>query len=221
MVARRILLLARPALLLLAACQKNVTDPFVADVGFQPLEPALAEASWPAPQEGDPYPETLGPIVRGTASGHDFAHARGYVHASLARVYQALHDPEAGRIHNPSEEWTPTLGVEPQYPISYRIRYVEYPFPTITVVWEVTYRGGALEGTDEAPTVVGFRYQKTWGNDNIRVQSGSLVATEVDTGVTSVEMVGWLDATTQGPDDVAGTVQDLYGNLLAVLAGLP
>jgi hypothetical protein len=220
MIARRLLLLAGAALPLVAGCQKNVTDPLPVEVGFQPLEP-VTDAAWPEGQAGDPYPETLGTVVYGSTPDHDFAHARGYVHAPLVSVYQALHDPAAGRIHNPSGEWHPTVGVEPEFPISYRIRYVEEPLPTLIVEWDVTYRGGPLEGTDAAPAVVGFRFQKTWGNDHIRVQAGSIVATEVDVGVTSVEMVGWLDADTQGPSDVAGTVRDLYGNLLGVLAAPP
>jgi hypothetical protein len=232
----------------LAGCGKNVTTEFPVSVGFQPIE-SVSDASWPAPLPGDPYPEALGDVVRGQTACHpdpfgpprwnippiavalqpqiqcdgpDWAHGRGYVHAPLATVYQALHDPAASRIHSPGDHWTPTLGVEPGYPISFRIRYHTTPLG-VTVDWDLTYRGGPLEGTDAVPTVVGLRYQKTWGSDYIKVESGSLVAAAVDGApdVTSVELVAWLDAATQGPNDVAGTVTDLFGDLVGVVHALP
>ena len=66
-----------------------------------------------------------------------------------------------------------------------------------------------------ASSRIGQRYQKTWGVSDIRVMTGSLVATAVDgaPGVTSVEMVEWLNATTQHQSDCDGTLTDLFGDL--------
>ena len=86
--------------------------------------------------------------------------------------------------------------------------------------FDITYRAGPLEGTEDAPIKVGERYQKTWGIRNIEVMSGSLVATEVAPGVTAVEMVAWLKATTQYQSDCNGTVVDLFGDLEAKLASM-
>ena len=61
-------------------------------MGFQPLEAISSSASWPAPTETDPHPEGLGAIVAVPERGHYASHARGYVHAPLAKVYAALHE---------------------------------------------------------------------------------------------------------------------------------
>jgi hypothetical protein len=210
---------------LLAGCGRNVRDEFPLSVGFQPLEPLTPLAGWPAPTAGDPHPQGLGTIVAVPSGGHDTAHARGYLHAPLARVYEALRDPAASYIHNdggrPRLDGPPVLDVEP-FPISFRVRYAN---ATIIgeVKYEVTYRAGPLEGTEAAPLVIAQRYQKTWGTDHIHVMAGSLVATAVDGApdVTSVEMVAWLRADTQDQGDCNGTVRDLFGELEAKLASMP
>jgi hypothetical protein len=71
--------------------------------------------------------------------------------------------------------------------------------------------------------VIGERYQKTWGTTHIDVMAGSLLATAVDGApdVTSVEMIAWLKADTQGQSDCNGTVTDLFGNLVAKLQTMP
>jgi hypothetical protein len=90
-----------------------------------------------------------------------------------------------------------------------------------TVQFDVTYRAGPLEGTEGDPVRIGQRYQKTWGIANIHVMAGSLVAYEVAPGVTEVEMVAWLNATSQYQSDCNGTVADLFGDLQRVAAALP
>jgi hypothetical protein len=219
-VARSPTLVALTLAAAILACNHNVSDGFPHSVGFQPLEPA-ADASWPAAQGGDLHPAALGAIVTGTGGGHHWAHARGYLHAPLAKVYAALGEPAASRIHSDGDHWDPTFGVEPGFPVSFRIHYTVHDL--ITVSWEITYRAGPLQGTDAAPLEVGLRYQKTWGTVHIDVQSGSIVAAPVDgdTSVTSVELVCWLNADGQGESDVAGTVQDWWNDLSAAIAALP
>jgi hypothetical protein len=213
-------------LALAAGCGKNQVEDFPLSVGYQPLESLVAAALPPAPVGADLYPEGLGAIVAPAESGHFTSHARGYVHAPLAKVYQALHDPASSLIHNtsagPRLDGPPVMDVEPSFPVSFRVRY-----SNATVVgdvkFDVTYRAGPLQGTDAAPVVIGQRYQKTWGTSNIRVMSGSLVATAVAGApdVTEVEMIAWLDATTQHQSDCDGTLSDLFGDLVAVVAALP
>jgi hypothetical protein len=214
--------------LALAGCHpnQNFDTPFPAGVDFQPLEPILDAATFPAATTGDLHPEGLGPIVPNTNFAHWTSHARGYVHAPLARVYAALHVPDASFIHNdggaPRLERSPELDVEPQFPISFRVHYVN---PTVIgdVRFEVTYRGGPLTGTDAAPVEVGVCYQQTSGTQHIPVMTGSLVARAVggSPDVTEVEMIAWLKADTQGQSDCDGTLSDLFGDLVAVLATLP
>jgi len=203
---------------------KNLETPFPPGVDFKPLEAMRTGVDWPAPTGTDAHPQGLGAIVNASTLDHYGSHARGYLHAPLAAVYDALKDPAASLIHNtdtgPGLEGPPTLGVEP-YPISFRVRY-RNGTPVGDVRFDVTYRAGPLEGTEAAPVVVGQRYQKTWGVENIRVMTGSLVATAVDGApdVTSVEMVAWLAATTQEQADCDGTLTDLFGNLAATLASM-
>lgn len=213
------------AALLAAACLHNRSDDFPLSVGFQPLEPISAATNWPAPTGTDPHPQGLGPIVAVPASGHFDSHARGYLNAPLAKVYAALHDPVASYIHNVSGgtrlDGAPAFGIEP-FPVSFRVRYAN---STIIgeVKFEVTYRAGPLDGTEAAPIEIGERYQKTWGTDHIQVMAGSLVARAVDGApdVTSVEMIAWLRADTQGQGDCDGTLTDLFGDLVTKLASMP
>jgi hypothetical protein len=221
---RSLILPATSAALLLAGCNPTRHNDFPLELGFQPVEPVTVLAQWPAPTGTDPHPEGLGPVVAVPESGHYASHARGYLHAPLAKVYEALHDPAASYIHN-SDGGTRLSGtwmdVEP-FPVSFKLRYANST-PIGQVEFEVTYRAGPLEGTDAAPVVIGERYQKTWGTTHIQVMAGSLVATAVDGApdVTSVEMVAWLRADTQYQSDCDGTVRDLFGDLAAKLASMP
>jgi hypothetical protein len=204
---------------------KNATDEFPLSVGFQPLEPVSPATSWPAASATDPHPQGLGSIVHAPNFNHYGSHARGYLHAPLAKVYEALRDPAASYIHNSGGvtrlDGSPVLDVEP-FPISFRVRY-----SNATVIgdvkFDVTYRAGPLQGTEAALVEIGQRYQKTWGVTNITVMTGSLVATAVDGApdVTSVEMVAWLQADTQKQADCDGTLSDLFDDLEAKLVSMP
>jgi hypothetical protein len=217
----------------LAGCNpvSNSQDSFPLSVGFQPLEPTSAAAAFPVATDlvNDPCPQGLGLIVAVPNFSHYGSHARGYLHGNVARVYQALLDPASSYIHNQAGHadfaGPDTFNVEP-FPLSYLVHYKSTtPLAGTTLItrFDVTYRGGALVGTEAAPVEIGQRYQKTWGVENIRVMTGSLVARDSATcpGVTEVEMVAWLSATTQGQADCNGTLTDLFGDLEAVLAALP
>jgi len=216
--------------LALAGCGiKNTADEFPLSDGFQPLEPLASTATFPAAAGNDLHPQGLGPIVEIPSFAHWTSHARGYLHAPLARVYQALHDPASSYLHNQNGtthlDRPPDVGVEP-FPVSFVVHYkTDTPLgpKTITTYFDVTYRAGPLEGTDAVPIVIGQRYQKTWGVENITVMKGSLVATAVPGApdVTAVEMIAWLQATTQDQTDCDGTLIDLFGDLATTIANLP
>lgn len=216
------------AALLTVGCKKpDRADEFPLSVGFQPLEPLVEAATFPAATADDLHPQGLGPVVAASNFQHWGSHARGYLHAPLAKVYLALRDPAASYIHNSGggtiRSGPDTLGVEP-FPVSFVVHYVNPNQPVVgDVHFDVTYRAGPLEGTEEAPVVIGQRYQKTLGTGYISVMSGSLVATAVAGApeVTAVEMVAWLQATTQDQADCNGTLVDLFGDLEAKLASMP
>ena len=219
------------ALLLLAVsvagCNpKSLATPFPPGVDFLPLEPMLATATFPDGTAGDPHPQGLGPVAQASNVFHWGSHARGYLHAPLAKVYEALHDPAASYIHNYNGGTTrsaeDTFDVEP-YPVSFVVHYLDPDQPVVgDVLFDVTYRAGPLEGTEADLLVVGQRYQKTYGTPFIDVMTGSLVARPVlgAPDVTEVEMIAWLQAKTQGQADCDGTLTDLFGDLAAKLASM-
>lgn len=225
---KRMLAALALAALTLSGCKKaDRADEFPLSVGFQPLEAVSPAATWPAATPESAHPQGLGPVVAASNFQHWGSHARGYLHAPLAKVYLALQDPAASYIHNDGGVTTraspDTFGVEP-FPVSFVVHYVTPNQPVVgDVRFDVTYRAGPLEGTVDAPVVIGQRYQKTFGTGYIEVMAGSLVATAVEGApdVTSVEMVAWLKASTQGQADCDGTLVDLFGDLEAKLASMP
>ncbi len=222
------------AALLVAGCGANTTSEFPVADGFKPLEsqgnqlwPDLATNTLPAFTSGPGTPH-------GTGQSYYDAWGHAYVPYPLSAVWAALQDPRTSHIHVPSGGTvTPIPGVEGAlFPLSFRIDYTSPTGIPLTpdVDWEITYRGGALQGSiatpadiDSAttPTEIGLRFQKTWGTPHIQIESGSLVASLVPNSnppVTQVEFIDWLQADTQGQSDVEGTVNDMYNNLVFKLA---
>jgi hypothetical protein len=206
------------AALSLAACGYYTHNPFPIELGFQPLEACTAPL--PNPIAGDPYPEVQTSIT-GNRDGHDWAHSKAYVHASLADVWAAMQDPAVCRIHGTNTWEARDFGFEP-FPMSFLIHYGAGP-SYYTVEWEITYRGGALDGTADAPLAYGIRAQKTWGTSHVRLQSISVGARPVpgQTAVVALEMAFWLDADQSGPSDAYGALSDFYSGLLAHVRGRP
>lgn len=210
--------LALAVVIALAGCGRgcgNTSTPFDPAAGYEPLEPCTA--AFPAPAGGDPHPETLN-TTQGSAAAWHWSHGAAYLHAPLTDVWAALKDPAVSRIHGP--DWSLTGAVEPEYPLSFTIRYEDGP-SYFRVHWTIAYRGGPLLGTLEAPQELGFRYQRIEGTVNVAVQDGSLVASDAGDGVTALQLVCHLDAYGQGPDDVRGTVQDWFDDLKAKVHGQP
>jgi len=207
------------ALACLAGCNPTAPDPFPESLGFQPIEPCTA----PPPSGGllgDPYPETDSYVSGRAPDGtYSWAHGYAYVKAPLKDVWAAMQDPAVCAL-NKVDKWAVDLGVEPQFPVSFRIHYWVYTI--ITVEWELTWRQGPLAGTVDQPVQVGARYQKTWGTTHLQIEMGSVVLEEVAPGITSVQMVGHLAADQQGgPADVTGTLMYFYQKLVLKVHGQP
>lgn len=226
--------------LALAGCPDNVKDPFPKAVGYQPLTSCVT-ADWPTDplNPADPYPEMLSVVRAPNCGGSlnadeyvvaDHAHARGFLKFPILAVWAKLQDPswvhlcDAGYSNGCVDSWRYLPGLETgDFPVSFRIAYHVDATLGINVDWEHTWREGPLEGTVEAPLAVGARYQKTWGIENIRVQTGSFVLrpTDTDPNVTSIELVGWLDAAQSNENTVAGTLTNAYELLRAGLYAPP
>ena len=103
--------------------------------------------------------------------------------------------------------------VEEGYDYSYRIHNVVRDI--VTLEFDVTWRQGAVEGTVEAPTRVGIRYQKTAGSDYIDLLRGSIVLTAVGDEVTAVEMIEHLQAAAgAGQAEIEAYFRDLFADTL-------
>lgn len=213
-----------PAALLLpvvlAGCPHNKQDDFPLSVGYQPLTYCpQVEVAWPVDTAvpPDPCPEIWNVAAAPGCGGllnpdmyviTSHAHLRGFLKGSLVTVWSKMQPVQDGLpnwVHLCDDgtykcvnSWHWLGGTETgSFPVSFRMLY--HVDNIISVDWEHTWREGPLAGTVAAPSVVGARYQKTWGIQNIRVQTGSFVltSTQGDT-CTQVELVGWLDGDTQG-----------------------
>ena len=188
-------IMAGLALLSLTSCRHDTTSLFPLALGFQPLEPC--SAALPAPVAGDPYPEVQTSIT-GNRDGHDWAHSKAYVHATLAEVWAGMQIPAVCRIHGTNWWTVKDVGLEP-FPMSFAIHYSAGP-SYYSVEWEDTYRGGVLAGTADAATVYGMRGQKTWGTTSWRYSQSRWCArlVQAEDQVVALGMVGWLSATDWG-----------------------
>lgn len=231
--------------LVLAGCPDNVKDPFPKSVGFQPLTYCpQVEVPWPtdAQNPSDLYPEILNVLAAPGCGGAlnpdkyvvtSHAHARTFLKVPILTVWSKMQPTQDGLpnwVHlcddgsiKCVDSWNWLPGAETaDFPVSFRMLYHVDEF--ISVNWEHTWREGPLKGTVADPLTleVGARYQKTWGIENIRVQTGSFVLRPVGpvTGdeYTSIELVAWLDADTQGQSEteaVFGSLVNAYNLLKA------
>lgn len=198
----------------LAACGGDEVTAFSA--GIEPLEPVQAPA--PAARGDVRYPEAI-VTVTGLAQGYEWAHGYAYVQAPLARVYEALRDPEVTTDRRRVTEFTVTLNSEPEYPYSYRVRNVVRDI--VTLQFDMDWRLGPYEGTPESPTAVIGVYQKTWGSSFLSLLRGSVVARAVSPEVTSLEMVRHIRAAAAGRNDAEQYLEDCFASIVARVHGRP
>jgi hypothetical protein len=195
-------------------CQDNVATAF--PPGLDPLE-MVDKAAPPAPENGDPYPEKLS-MVSGHTDPYDWVHARAYVHASPAMTWSAIHNVNVS-IDPKISKATYDLGIEPQYEFSYVIHYEEDD--VLTVHFDVTWRHGMAQGTDEAPMLTASRFQKTWGSTFINLLEGSVVVKRVDDNTAELQFIEHLDATAAGADTIEEWYRNYYANILMFLGRIP
>lgn len=195
-------------------CGSDEATPF--SPGLQPLEVSTAPA--PSATATDRYPEVIA-VRSGRLSTHEWAHGRGYIHAPIARVYEALRDPDVNVDRRRVTEFMTTPNSEPEYPFSYRVHNVVND--VVTVEFDVSYRLGPMSGTDSAPTAVSQVYQKTFGSDFIELMRGSVVARQVDAQTTEIEVVRHLKSISTGIPEVELFVRDMYASVLARVRGQP
>jgi hypothetical protein len=184
--------------------------------GLEPLETSTAVR--PTAAAGQQCPEAVN-VVTGEASEYTFAHGRGCVHGTLAQVWEAMRDPDVGVDRRRVGEWTVTRNVEPQYPVSFRVHNVVHDI--IDIEFDLTWRLGPIEGTNDEPRVVSARYQKTYGSTYIQVLAGSVVARPLDTGVVELEVVRHLKGTGVGAAEAELYLRDFFASVVARVHGAP
>ena len=184
--------------------------------GLQPFEAVTVPA--PAAVAGDDHPEVFNSRA-GEGADYEWAQGHGYVHASLARVYEALRDPEVTTDRRRVASFTVTSNTEPEYPFSYRVHNVVHEL--VTIEFDMSWRLGPNESTEAAPTAVSAVYQKTFGSTFIDVLRGDVVARRVDDNTTEIEMVRHIRSAGAGGPEAELYLHDMYNSILARVRGQP
>ncbi len=198
-------------LLLCAGCFGTESTPF--PPGLEPWDPVNLA---PAPADGSESLtferlEFQSPIIDDEV---DSVHARAFIQRPMGEVWAAVLDPQT--VRDPVE----TVGfrvdgydVNPDYDFSYRTWHrVEN---IVNLEWEVEWRLGVVEGTEESPSIVAVRWQKVEGTTAFAVLEGSLVLQESGPAVTEVRYQYHLDAPLSGYETIEDYLSVIYGRLVA------
>ena len=198
---------------LLAGCWGNKELEFPA--GLEPLE--VNTAPWPEPTASEDYPEAI--EIVGGSDEWLWAHARAYVHASLADSWEGMRDPEVNVDRRRVSSWEVDWDLPQDHDYCYRIHVLVEDL--ITLEWDIDYNHGLINGSLEEPEAVGIRWFKSEGSSFIDMQAGSIAAYELEDGVTALEIVYWLDATATTEEDVTQYLDDMFGDLTNWVHGEP
>lgn len=198
----------------ISGCWGNEVTPF--PPGLEPLE-AENKAPPPDPEPGDPYPEKFIAVGGTSVLGYDWAHEHGYIHAPIAKVWEAMRQPEVTRDHDLSD-WS-VRDVETGDPkiSSYILHYTVHDL--LTVEFEVTWRHGIIGEGEE--TFLASRYQKTYGTPFIERLEGSVVVRRVDDQTSELFFQEHLSATNSGEHEIELYFADYIHHLLAAVHGAP
>jgi hypothetical protein len=199
----------------IASCKGNSSSNFPA--GLEPLDPTN-QAPAPAGTPTDPHPEAV-ESVTGETDDYVWAHAHGYVHASLEQTWEAMRDPAVCVDRRKVDQWDVTQDDEPSYKYSYLIHDLVHSI--VTVEFFVGWRHDVFEGTADAPTAVAARFQKVYGTDYIEAMSGSILARKIDDTTTELELIEHLKAHAQGPGTAESTMKDYFASVVARVHGQP
>lgn len=195
------------------ACGGNENTPF--PEGLEPVEPCEAVA--PAPVAGV-YDEHLG-TTRPPEDAHYRVHGRGWVTTPIAEVWRALGEHDVCIDRRAVDAWSVTEDVETGYDRSFRVRNTVEDF--VTVEFDVTWRQSVVDGSQEAPSTLAARFQKTWGTTFIEYLSGSIVARSAGPSLTEIEYVERIQAFTGGADEAETYLRDLHDSIVERAHGRP
>lgn len=198
-------------LLTLLACHKDKSTPF--PDGLEPL--AENTASWPDANSED-LSLTSG-MDEDDTGDYYWTHARGYVQADFATVFECLSTPDVVVDRRAASDWDVTWDVEEGYDVSFRVHNVVPDI--VTVEFDVTWRlGEALAEDGETPKGAG-RWQKTDGTTYITRLEGSLEVEVYDEDTTGLSYVEILDAMIESNDIPEVYLSDLHSSIAACSRG--
>ena len=194
------------AVLLLAACQDNITTLFPA--GLEPLENNKV-----AEQPDGPFVEKLRTAT--DDSGYIHVYGRGFVLVPPTELWAAAKHPEPNVSVCKTDENMVTEGNQPEYEYSFLVHYIVNDI--LTVEWDDQWRFGTID-----ETLAMIRHQKVQGSDFIDLSEGTIqVLATTDPNVSELAFVEHLDATMATTGDVIQGVQHNYDALVAAAHGMP
>lgn len=146
-----------------------------------------------------------------------WVHARGFVHADVTRVWKALQDEQVFIDRRAVSAYTIEWDTEPEYDISYVVsQEVE---DIVTVSYDVAWRQGLIQGSEEAPEIVSARFQKIDGTSFIEKMEGSILLLDVGENRTEFQFQEHMDTPMPDTSDLESYVTDLYEELLLHVRG--
>jgi hypothetical protein len=197
---------------LVVACQHDEESSYptglpVIDLDAGPIYPDAAE-----------YTETLS-LQQGTDDVSDYVRASGYVLASIEDTWTAFQQPNVVADRHNISSFTSAENVETGYEVSFAI-YVTVN-NIVTVNFTLTWREGAVEGTEAAPQAVAIGYQKTDGSSYISLMTGSIGLVQVTPTITRVDFYQRMNASNTDSSNIALWTNGMYASVVAYVHGKP
>lgn len=159
--------------------------------GLEPLD-EVHMAELPESLPSDPYPEVLS-MVDGEVDDYHWVHATTYVKAPIAKVYEAVRQPEVNVDRRRVDAWNVKEDdLEPEYEYSHRL-YSRVD-DIITVEYDVDWRFGSMSESEGELVGVRARWQKVWGSEVIGLLRGSVELEAIDEETTVLRVIKHLDA---------------------------
>lgn len=206
---------SRPVFAFVIAATVGCSSKTAFPAGLSPLEDN--KASWPA--DGEETLSTRFGEESDKDDGYHWGHARTYVQQPLDAVYSALRKPRVNANRRSLAEYTVEWDIEPEYAHSYLLHNrVE---DLISFEFDVTWRHGALDGSESAPREVGTRWQKTEGSDVIELQRGSVYTWAFSDDITALEIVVHQRSMGDDASILVDYIDDMYADVLAASYGDP
>jgi len=206
------------ALVCMAACGKPTERNSIGTV--EPLEPNLAPAVEPVGDEL--YPEGVLSMVCGEEErepSYHWCHARGYVHAPIADVFETTRNVDVNVDRREIDSWVRTWDEDPETDYSYFVD-VEL-FNIIAVQYTLKYGHNVEIGTLDAPELTWCLFDLTQASSVLEILRGSIVLRQIDKDITEYEYIEHLKAPLRDTEQVENTMRDIYADVLAHVHGEP